>query len=148
MPDKRVAPYGSWKSPITSELIASGTTGFGQTAIDGEDVYWIERRASEGGRNVIMRRTPEGDARELTPPEFNVRTTVHEYGGGDFTVADGVVYFSNYADQRVYRQRLGDSPVAGHGQPSTCATPTELSTRPVTAWCACARTTPRPGASL
>ncbi len=110
MADARVAPYGSWKSPITSDLIASGTTGIGQTAIDGGDVYWIERRASEGGRNVIMRRASDGNASELTPPDFNVRTTVHEYGGGDFTVADGVVYFSNFADQRLYRQRPGEAP--------------------------------------
>ena len=110
MADSNTAPFGSWKSPITSDLVASGATGIGQTAIDGGDVYWIERRASEGGRNVIMRRTPDGDATELTPPDFNVRTTVHEYGGGDFTVSHGVVYFSNYPDQRLYRQRPGESP--------------------------------------
>ena len=91
--------------------MTSGAIGFGQTAIDGEDVYWIERRASEGGRNVIMRRGGDGAATEITPPDFNVRTTVHEYGGGDFAVSEGVVYFSNFADQRLYRQRPGDSPV-------------------------------------
>ena len=110
MADSRIAPYGSWKSPITSELIASGTTGLGQTAIDGEDVYWVEQRASEGGRSVIVRRAPDGRTSELTPRDFNVRTTVHEYGGGDFAVSEGVVYFSNYADQRLYRQRPGESP--------------------------------------
>ena len=110
MADSKATPYGSWKSPITSELIASGTTGIGQTAIDGEDVYWVEQRASEGGRSVIVRRAPDGRTSELTPRDFNVRTTVHEYGGGDFAVSEGVVYFSNYADQRLYRQRPGESP--------------------------------------
>ena len=110
MADSQSAPYGSWKSPITSDLIASGATGIGQTAIDGDDVYWIERRASEGGRSVIIRRAPDGETHDMTPPGFNARTTVHEYGGGDFAVADGVIYFSNYADQRIYRQRPGEQP--------------------------------------
>lgn len=110
MAEPQVAPYGSWKSPITSDLIVSSTVSLGQIAIDGEDIYWIEMRPSEGGRNVIVRRTPDGKTTDVTPAPFNVRTRVHEYGGGSYFVADGTVYFSNFADQRLYRQTPGSQP--------------------------------------
>jgi len=106
----RVAPYGSWKSPVTSALIVSETVRLGQIALDGDDIYWVEARPAEGGRNVVVRRTPDGRMTDVTPPPFNARTRVHEYGGGAFAVADGTVYFSNFADQRLYRQDSGAQP--------------------------------------
>jgi dipeptidyl aminopeptidase/acylaminoacyl peptidase len=116
MAEKIVAPYGSWKSPITSDLIVAGTIGLGEIALDGEDVYWIESRPSEGGRSVIVRRTPNGAIADVTPPGFNARTTVHEYGGGAYFVDAGTVYFSNFSDRRLYRQARGEAP-----QPITSA---------------------------
>lgn len=113
----QVAPYGSWKSPITADLIVAGTVGLGGIALDGEDVYWTEGRPAEAGRNVIVRRTPDGKTTDVTPPPFNVRTRVHEYGGGSFTVKDGIIYFSNFADQRLYKQKAG----TGEPQPLTSA---------------------------
>ena len=107
---EREAPYGSWRSPITSELIVSGTVSLGQIALDGEDVYWSEMRPAEGGRYVVVRRSPDGRTADVTPASFNARTRVHEYGGGAFAVADGTVYFSNFADQRLYRQDRGAEP--------------------------------------
>ncbi len=107
---RQIAPYGSWKSPITSDLIVSSTIAFDLIAVDGEDVYWTEMRPAEGGRYVVVRRTPDGVARDVTPARFNARTLVHEYGGGAFAVAGGAVYFSNFADQRLYRQTPGTLP--------------------------------------
>lgn len=101
-----VSPYGSWKSPISSDLIVSGTVGLGQIFIDGDDIYWVEGRPSEAGRSVLVRRTPDGKISDVTPHPFNVRTRVNEYGGAAFAVAGGVVYFSNFADQRIYTQTL------------------------------------------
>jgi len=112
LPGSRIAPYGSWKSPVTSDLIVAGTIGLGEIALDGRDIYWVEMRPTEGGRNVVVRRTPDGRAADVTPPGFNVRTRVHEYGGGAFLVDGGTVYFSNFADQRLYRQAPGASPQA------------------------------------
>jgi dipeptidyl aminopeptidase/acylaminoacyl peptidase len=100
----KIARYGSWKSPITSDLIVSGSVGLSQPTFDGNHICWIEMRPKEGGRNVIVRRDPQGTQTVLTPQPFNTRTRVHEYGGGDYLAAGGVVYFSNFADQRVYRQ--------------------------------------------
>jgi hypothetical protein len=105
-----IAPYGSWKSPITADLIVSGTIGLGQIALDAEDVYWIEGRPAEAGRNVIVRRTPDGKTTDVTPSPFNARTRVHEYGGGAFAVSDGTIYFSNFADQRLYYQTPNSEP--------------------------------------
>jgi hypothetical protein len=95
MSTERVAPYGSWKSPITSELIVKGSIGLGQVALDGDDIYWLESRPQEGGRSCIVRLSADGQVSDVTPRDFNARTRVHEYGGGDYAVADGTVYFSN-----------------------------------------------------
>ncbi len=106
------APYGSWKSPITTGLIVSGAVGLGQIALDGDGVYWVEMRPSEGGRMVIVRRGGDGATVDVTPEPYSVRTRVHEYGGGAFLVAGGTVFFSNFADQRMYRQDAGAEPRA------------------------------------
>ncbi|MDR7400981.1 MAG: S9 family peptidase [Armatimonadota bacterium] len=105
-----VAPYGTWKSPITAELVAGAGIVLSEIAVDGPDVYWSELRPAERGRKVIVRRPPDGRTADVLPPPFNARTTVHEYGGGDFVVDRGVVYFSEYADQRLYRLQPGGTP--------------------------------------
>jgi dipeptidyl aminopeptidase/acylaminoacyl peptidase len=104
MAQVQTAPYGSWKSPITSDLIVKESIGLGQVKMDGDDIYWIEMRPSEGGRQVIVRRAGDGSTVDVTPPGFNARTRVHEYGGGDYVAHNSIVYFSNFADQQLYRQ--------------------------------------------
>jgi dipeptidyl aminopeptidase/acylaminoacyl peptidase len=81
-----------------------------QVALDGNDVYWVETRPAENGRTVIVKWSPGGTVVDVTPPIFSARTRVHEYGGGAFTVEDGTVYFSNFIDQRLYRQNPGGTP--------------------------------------
>ena len=112
MSEKKIASYGSWKSPITSDLIVSATIGLGQIAIDGDDICWVETRPVEKGRYVVVERAPDGQTVDLTPSPFNARTRVHEYGGGSFVMSDGVVWFSNFADQRLYRKDAGAEPQA------------------------------------
>src|ERR1041384_202215 len=110
MTEPREAPYGSWKSPITADLIVAGTITLSEITLVGEDIYWLEGRPSEGGRSVIVKRTPDGKTDDVTPQGFNARTTVHEYGGGAYIVDNGTVYFSNFKDQRLYRQAPGQNP--------------------------------------
>ncbi len=100
------APYGSWKSPISSDLIVSSSIRLGAIAIDGGDVYWNEGRPKESGRNVIMRYR-DGQYSEMTTTSMSVRSQVHEYGGGEYMVADGRIYFSNFSDRCIYR-KVGD----------------------------------------
>ena len=107
---KTIAPYGSWKSPITTDLINAKKITFMQHCVDGDDIYWSELRPYENGRYVLMRRTPDGNVSECTPPEYYVRSRVHEYGGGAFTVHQGVIYFVNFKDQHLYRQPVNGTP--------------------------------------
>lgn len=98
------APYGTWKSPITPELIAADAVKVGGPGeIDG-DIYFSELRPFEKGRTTIVRMTSEGTFEELIPSQYNVRSTVHEYGGGSSFAADGSIYFSNFSDQQLYRR--------------------------------------------
>jgi dipeptidyl aminopeptidase/acylaminoacyl peptidase len=97
------APFGSWKSPITSDLIVAQSIGLMDVRLDGDDIYWLEARPQEQGRYVVVRAAgPGGDDTDPTPKPFNARTRVHEYGGGSWTVADRVVFFSNFADGILY----------------------------------------------
>ena len=111
MPELQTAAYGSWSSPITSDMIVASSIGLGEILLDGADVYWLESRPQEGGRSVLVRRTADGTVADATPPvpadggpAFNARTRVHEYGGGAYLVHDGAIYFCNDADQRLYRK--------------------------------------------
>lgn len=99
------APYGSWKSPLTSEMIVTESIRLGQLGLNKEYLYWVESRPTEGGRNVIVRLGPgQSSPESLTPPAFNVRTRVHEYGGRSYLITDTTIYFSNFLDQRLYCQ--------------------------------------------
>ena len=110
MVQPQMAPYGSWKSPISADLISTEGRRIIEAVVDEEDIYWIEMRPAESGRYVIVRRTPDGHTTDVTPAPFNARTRVHEYGGAALVVSDGVVYFSNFEDQRLYRQTSGSDP--------------------------------------
>jgi len=101
-------PYGSWPSVFSAAMVAQSGVRLGAVSVDGGDIYWLEGRPSEAGRTVLVRRTADGSISEITPPPFNVRTRVHEYGGGAYVVADGVAYFSNFSDQRIYRAGAGE----------------------------------------
>ena len=111
-------PFGAWRSPITSDLIVGETIGLGDIVVDGRDIYWIEGRPREGGRNVLARPAPGGAVEDLTPAPFSARTRVHEYGGGAATVQRGVIFFSNFADQRLYGLAPGDVPPPLTPQPA------------------------------
>ncbi|MGY2081622.1 dipeptidyl-peptidase 5 [Modestobacter sp. SYSU DS0657] len=113
-----IRPYGSWPTPITSELVVRTSARLGEVAVDGADVWWAEGRPGEGGRTVLVRRSPDGTTTDLLPPPWNARTRVHEYGGGAWTVADGTVWFTSFADQRLYRVPPGGEPVAVTAEPA------------------------------
>ncbi len=95
---------------MASDWFASATITVGWPALDRGDVYWGELRPSEGGRAVVIRRTTDGNVKDVTPQGYNARTTVHEYGGRPYLAVDGTIYFSNFSDQRLYRQDTGASP--------------------------------------
>lgn len=102
-------PYGSWPSAISASMIADTTISLGGVAVDDTDLYWLESRPSEGGR-VVLVRDRQGVVRDITPPDYSVRSRAHEYGGGAVMVADGTVYFVNLKDQGIYQQADGENP--------------------------------------
>ena len=102
MSDSRIGSYGAWSSPITSDLVVMESLTLSEPRVDGDRIYWTEGRPSEGGRTVIVTRSADGATRDLTPIGFDVRSRVHEYGGGSYQVADGFVYFVNFSDQQIY----------------------------------------------
>jgi HAD superfamily hydrolase (TIGR01549 family) len=115
MTTRQQAPYGSWKSPLTSDLIVAESISLQDVLLDGDTVHWIEGRPRERGRYVVVRYSGSGQSEDLIPFEFNARTRVHEYGGGAALVADAKVYFTNMSDQRIY--------VADGGHPPQALTP-------------------------
>jgi dipeptidyl aminopeptidase/acylaminoacyl peptidase len=106
-----IAPYGTWRSPITAELVTAVQVGLGQPALDRGLVYWSEARPQEGGRTVLVRQGPGGRT-DATPAGFNVRSRVHEYGGGAWLVRDGMIVAVDFADQRLYRLDPATAPKA------------------------------------
>jgi dipeptidyl aminopeptidase/acylaminoacyl peptidase len=104
------APYGGWRSPVTAASIAAGGVSLSLVDIVDGDVYWLEGKPLEAGRVALVRQTADGSRSELTPKPLSVRTRVHEYGGGACVVHGTTAFFSNFADQRLYRQELGAQP--------------------------------------
>ncbi len=109
--DPAPSPYGEWRSPISAASLVSGAVGVGELRVDGDDLWWSEARPDDGGRTAVMRRR-HGRTEEVTSPDTYVRTLVHEYGGGAWHVADGVLYYVEYSDQRIRRLVPGDRPMA------------------------------------
>ena len=103
MLDRTIAPYGAWGSTIRIDDAVGDVIVLGEPWIDGDDVYWLEGRPAEAGRRVLVRAAADGSTADLTPAPFNVRTRVHEYGGGSYVVAGGIVVFSDFGDSRLYR---------------------------------------------
>ena len=137
--------YGSWKSPITSDLIVAQSIGLSEIRLDGNDIYWAESRPHQAGRYAIVSHTT---GKDLVAPPINVRTRVHEYGGGAWTVADGSLYYSNYRDQRLYRlDREAAEPRALTAE-GPSALPTVLSTGCAASGSACGRIIRRRGMNL
>jgi dipeptidyl aminopeptidase/acylaminoacyl peptidase len=114
---KRTLPYGTWPTPVSAALAARGSRRTGLLQAAGQAVYWSESRPEEQGRQIIVRAGPGGQREDILPAPYSARSRVHEYGGGEFVVAGGTVYFVNDKDQQVYAlgpgmqpQRLTDAP--------------------------------------
>jgi len=113
------APFGSWISPITSELLVSEVVDVQDPVLEAHDTYWVESRPSEGGRSVLVRRNSHAEVSDVFGSEYSARTLVHEYGGLCYAVHHDTVFFSNFSDQRIYRVQGDSEPVPITGEPPT-----------------------------
>lgn len=109
MSAKEIAPFGAWPSSLSAREVAAGKLRLQQPQFDGADLYWLERRPNERGRTVIAREL-DGRRVDVTPPGYDVRSQVHEYGGGAYRVFQGSVVFSNGEDGGLYLQPAGGNP--------------------------------------
>lgn len=100
--EQATQPYGSWPSPITSDLLTQHSVRLGEPQITAEGSYWLESRPQELGRNVLMFQPFDGDAQEVLPSHISVRTKAHEYGGASYLATEGGVFYVDASDQRVY----------------------------------------------
>lgn len=111
-------PFGRWPSPISSSDAISGGIRFADAVqVESGDIYWVESRPDESGRSALVHRDAKGQTRDVGPSNFDVRTRVHEYGGGAFAVRDGVVFAARFDDQRWYRIEPESTPVAFTPEP-------------------------------
>ncbi len=99
---KQKLAFGSWESTITTDLILNNSVSLGEISLFGDDIYWVEMRANEGGRYVVVKQTIDGKKTDAIPSGYNARTRVHEYGGGSYLVTNRGVVFSNFDDQSLY----------------------------------------------
>jgi dipeptidyl aminopeptidase/acylaminoacyl peptidase len=101
------APFGSWPSPLTAAAIAQGGLRLGEPRIANGRVYWLEGRAAEGGRTVLMC-ADRGEAPvECVGSDVDVRSRVHEYGGGAYCVASGRTFIVDDAAGRLRELERG-----------------------------------------
>ncbi len=104
-----VSPFGSWRSPLGAAAVASADVRLSEVDLDDHDIYWLEGRAQDGGRTVLVRRRGD-DVSDVVGAPFDVRSRVHEYGGGAYAVQDGLIVFVNFEDQRIHLQEPGGTP--------------------------------------
>src|SRR5271168_4673642 len=113
---KTIAPYGTWRSPVTAQLMTQAAIGISALAVDGTDLYWLESRPAEAGRTCLCRRSNDGTISDVTPPPINVGSRVHEYGGGAYAVQSGRIIFSERRDGSLWL-------IEGDAAPRRLATP-------------------------
>jgi len=106
-----VSPYGTWVSPISAEMVAQGGVRLSAPWIESGVLWWLEGRAADAGRSVLVRLEPGATPVDVVPTGFNVRTSVHEYGGGAYCIHGGIAYVSGFDDQRLYRVDPGGEPL-------------------------------------
>ena len=102
---KQQAPFGSWPSAVSADMMTSKGVGLAEPKIIDDEIYWLEHRPKEKGRCVPVAYN-HGHPKTLLPRKYSVRSTVHEYGGGAWTIAGGFLYFVNQSDQQIYRCSL------------------------------------------
>ncbi|MGI9383968.1 MAG: S9 family peptidase, partial [Methyloligellaceae bacterium] len=107
---RKTRPFGGWPSPISAAMAAGKSLRFGSLCADGQALYWSEGRPEEAGRSAIMRALPDGVVAEILPAPWSARSKVHEYGGGEFTVLDGICFFVDAETQDLYALEPGLAP--------------------------------------
>ena len=122
----KTSPYGSWRSPITSDLIVQGSIGIADVILDqGTRLLAGGPSRKRPAATCSFASNADGSTTDINPSPFNARTRVHEYGGGAVCLADGMAYCSNDKDQRLYRLAAGSRSASADAgaRHKRCSTP-------------------------
>ena len=104
------APYGTWTSPLSARIVAAGGVQLSRVVLDGDDLYWLERRPEEGGRSVVARRSTGSAGSRTSPPREPTCGTRSTNTGAAYAVSPGITDFFEFADQRLDRLEPGGVP--------------------------------------
>ncbi len=111
------SPYGSWKSKITTEMVAQAGVSYQEILLDDNTPYWVAMLPDQNATYAIFGLDKSGNKKSRLPSGFSARSLVYSYGGGSATVHKGTFFFTNYStlyaqtnDQRIYRLREGFQP--------------------------------------
>ncbi len=118
MATRQTKPFGLWPSLISAADLTRGARSFGHRQGDGAWIYWSEGRPEDKGRQVVVRARPGAAPEDVLPAPFSARSRVHEYGGAEFMVTAGTLYFVNDADQDIWRLEPGAKPARITNEPS------------------------------
>ncbi len=113
------------RGPLLAEVAVGRATSVSEPRLEGGRLFWLEQRPGERGRTTLMVRTPGAGAEELTPGPWNLRTRVHEYGGGAYAVAGDQLVFVDDGDRCLWRLDL-----ASGGDPTAASAPRRLTAPP------------------
>jgi hypothetical protein len=102
-----IAPYGAWESPLTAASIFERADNISYLLIEDDQLYFIERRASANGRNILVRLNENSNLDQLTSSDISVRSRVHEYGGRPYSIDGENIYYSQFSDQKIYKRSPG-----------------------------------------
>lgn len=111
MTEKQIANYGTWEATIVADMLTQKARRFGTLKTKGDAIYWCEQRSDEKGRGVLMRWSQQQGVTQILNEEYSARSKVHEYGGGEFCIADDKIYFVNADDQQIYSCVVGQTPI-------------------------------------
>ena len=108
-----LAPTPPVIPPLDAAAVVGRTPVVLEPRLDGGRLLWLEQRPHEQGRTTLMLRAG-GAALELTPAPWNLRSRVHEYGGGAYAVAGGELVWVHDGDRCLWH--LGLDPGSGRPQ--------------------------------
>lgn len=107
-----IKKYGRWLSPISAEQVFAGTASINFLRVSNQGLYFITNQAEATDQYQLSLLNHQNQLSAMTPPEFNLRSAVHEYGAIPYAFTDSAIYFVNFEDQRLYQQCIGEQPVA------------------------------------
>lgn len=111
------SPYGSWKSKVTTQMVAKAGVSYQEILLDDKTPYWVAMLPDQNATYEIFELNPSGSKERKLPSGFSARSLVYSYGGGSATIHKGTIFFTNYStlfaqtnDQRIYRLEKGFQP--------------------------------------